>query len=68
MRASVARYDRALPSRARPGRARRAARIAAKAVDDLDRHRAEHALHARTHMADRDRWTWLSRKNRATRA
>src|SRR6266699_869316 len=60
MPAIAARHDRALrstaePSWQSPGRARRAAGIAAKTVDHPDRHRAEHALHARTHMADRDR-------------
>jgi hypothetical protein len=61
------RLCRALPSRAHPA-ALAALRVAAKAVDDLDRHRAEHALHARTTWRTADAWTWLSRKKCATRA
>src|SRR6266566_6089165 len=60
MPAIAARHDRALrstaePSWQSPGRARRAAGVPAETVDDPDRHRAEHPLHARTNMADSDR-------------
>src|ERR1019366_1095413 len=49
------RCGQAEPTWRSPGRACRAAGVPAKTVDDPNRHRAEHALHARTHMVDSDR-------------
>ena len=42
-------------AQASPGRAGRAAGVAAQAGDDPDRHRGEHALHPRPHVVNADR-------------